>query len=232
MNAAGGLAVTDYKNCHMRPSPYTFECLGDGAGDSVLRLVEAMFENDVEELKPGGKLRKVLMTAGAAIVASYNNLVSDTRDVQSDNLIVQQIRVAAHKAKIDDSNVQIIPNDPRRWLTVLRSWSDRIKTHFQSSNVQAPLPDAPVEKQLSSMIGIVKSLLTTVQEMKTDLKEVKQQCSLQTENGNLMLHQLELQSRKMEAQDKEIVALKSDKRRLEQMVYASQYQTPITSGQW
>ena len=67
--------------------------------------------------------------------------------------------------------------------------------------------------------------------MKTDLKEVKQQCSLQTENGNLMLHQLELQSRKMEAQDKEIVALKSDKRRLEQKVYASQYQTPITSDQ-
>ena len=72
MNAPGGLAVADYKNCHMRPSPYTFECLGDGAGDSVLRLVEAMFENDVEELKPGGK-GKLYSSLGQAVLKTTKN---------------------------------------------------------------------------------------------------------------------------------------------------------------
>lgn len=40
MNAPGGLAVAGYQNCHMRPMPYNIECLGDGAAESALRLME------------------------------------------------------------------------------------------------------------------------------------------------------------------------------------------------
>ena len=138
MNAPGGLAVAGYRNCHMRPSPYSIECLGDGAAESGHRLLEQLFVNDIKELKPGGKLRRVLTTSAAALVASYNDLVVDTNDATKDNLIVYKIREAARLARIDDPAVARIPNDPRRWLTVLTAWSRQIKSDFQASNVQTP----------------------------------------------------------------------------------------------
>lgn len=230
MNAPGGLATAGYSNCHMRPSPYNLECLGDGAAESVQRLLENLFVNDVNELKPGGKLRRVLTTAAAALVASYNDLVVDTNDATKDNMIVHKIREAARLARIDDPEVDTIQNDPRRWLTVLTAWSRRVKSDFQASNPQTPSRDAPVEHQVSSLAETMKEVVTELKEARAELKSVQHQCVLQAQNSHLMVRQMEIQNNRIAAQDRSIEALQADKRKLERMLEAAQRQTPVRGG--
>jgi hypothetical protein len=73
MSAPGGLAMSGYMDCHMQARPYRIECLGhavaegDGGG-----AINELFVVDVLELKVGGKLRALLLTAVAHLIGSYN----------------------------------------------------------------------------------------------------------------------------------------------------------------
>ena len=60
------------------------------------------FVNDIKELQEDGKMRPLLLTAGARLIGSYSSLV---KDLTGDNVIVVKIREAAKRAAIDDSSV-------------------------------------------------------------------------------------------------------------------------------
>ena len=59
---------------------------------------------------------------------------------------MKAIRSAAEKANINDPTISEVPNVPR-WLTVLRTWSDRITAHFKTSNPDRVRRDASLSKQ-------------------------------------------------------------------------------------
>ena len=79
MNAPSGLALAGYTNCHMRPVPYGFGCLGDTVAPNVKRLLNALFVNDIPKLQPKNdkNLRPVVIIAMARSIGLYNDLLQD-----------------------------------------------------------------------------------------------------------------------------------------------------------
>lgn len=103
INAPGGLAAAGFTNCHMKPVPYSFDCLGLEAFETVQRLVEELWKNDVPRLKENGNLRPVLMICAARLIGSYCDLI---HDVGLEHPIVKKIMEAALCAKVDDDRVK------------------------------------------------------------------------------------------------------------------------------
>ena len=105
------------------------------------------------ELKVGGKLRALLLTAVARLIGSYNQLVSD---VGINNNILKAIMVAAQKAQIDDDTGSIA--NGRRWLVVLKGWSKRVETDFNDRNPESALADASLTQQVAGIGNCFESL--------------------------------------------------------------------------
>ena len=88
MSAPGGLAVAGYEDCHCDAHPFSFDCLAMSASVSVNRFLKEAFVNDIKELQEDGKMRPLLLTAGARLIGSYSSLV---KDLTVDNVIVVKI---------------------------------------------------------------------------------------------------------------------------------------------
>ncbi len=63
MNAPGRKSLAGHKNTNSHVVPHSFECLGTQSVEAVERLINKIFVNDVPQLKKGGKLRLLLVTA-------------------------------------------------------------------------------------------------------------------------------------------------------------------------
>ena len=77
-----------------------------------------MFVNDVPQLKSGGNLEMLPITAAARLVVSYNQLLMD---LGKENPIVVKLELAAKKANIKDPKVSL--RGGHEHLQVLQSWS-------------------------------------------------------------------------------------------------------------
>ena len=117
------------------------------------RFINELFVVDVLELKVGGKLRALLLTAVARLIGSYNQLVSD---VGINNNILKAIMVAAQKAQIDDDTGSIA--NGRRWLVVLKGWSKRVETDFNDRNPESATTDASLAQQVAGIGNCFESL--------------------------------------------------------------------------
>lgn len=161
MNAPGGLAMAGYKNCHMQPQPMSFACLGTEVLDTVQRLVDALFVNDVPELQKGGKLRPLLNLCAACLIGSLTELV---KDVSYTHPIVQKIIVAGEKANVDDDRVTAPTesvNLPRFYI-VMKDWSKQMRKDFVDNNPQHAPVSASQEARVNGIESMFASVLTRV----------------------------------------------------------------------
>ena len=211
LSAPGAMASAGYMNCHMRPSPCCFDALGAGVYDSVMRLVDELFTNDMPRLQHGGKLRPVIMICAARLICSYNDLV---KDLGTDNAVVKMIMEAAYRAKIEDNRVQVI--GPHRCHTILTSWSTQIKEQFQKDNDQVSRDDPKVNEEL----------LRTVINRLEKLEDSAAVRDGQAHQLQLSLDQLRIQQQEMLEKERRIKELERHNKRLLKMLNAAQQGSP------
>ena len=86
LNAPGEKALAGWDDCHSQLHPPRLECLGSSVPDDMIpRLLDELFINDVEQLKPGCPL---VPAALASLIRHYKSLV---QDLGSNNVIVMKI---------------------------------------------------------------------------------------------------------------------------------------------
>uniref|UniRef100_A0A7S0TGB4 Uncharacterized protein n=1 Tax=Skeletonema marinoi TaxID=267567 RepID=A0A7S0TGB4_9STRA len=141
--APGALAAAGYMNCHMRPAPLGFHALGEDVFDTVQSLVTEMFTNDMPRLQVGGNLRPVVMICAARLVGAYNDLL---HDLGVDHEVVRLIRLAAHRANVEDLRVPVGVGP--RYHLVLKDWSKQITEKFTQENDQVSHEDPKVNEEL------------------------------------------------------------------------------------
>ncbi len=182
MNAPGGMALAGYNNCHVKPVPFSFECLGTEMKPVVDRLVAALFKVDVPELKDPEKLRPVLYICAARLIGSYTNLV---REFGVENGIVKKIMQAAMDAEIDDPRVLVKSNGLFRWNEVLNDWSKKIQKAFVENNPEKVAVKSSVEDQVGALAGVIERLVSKVDELETRLDSREQDnAALELANQN------------------------------------------------
>jgi hypothetical protein len=130
MNAPGRKLLAGYKDPNLHIVPHSFECLGTEVVEAVEKLIDNLFVNDIPQLKKGGKLHLLIVTAAACMIGAYKALILG---VGVDNGIVSRIMNAARDSKIDDALVPM--TDGPRWNSVLHEWSHKIK-HVSSARTQ------------------------------------------------------------------------------------------------
>jgi hypothetical protein len=144
LNAPGGKALVGWDVCHSQLHPPCLECLGSSVPDGVIpQLLDKLFINDVEQLKPGCQLCPLVPAALASLIRHYKSLV---QDLGSDNVIVMKIHQVMKKAKTEDHDV---PNDVKgpRYLAVLRLWLEKVSADFNERNTKQVRNDAPLLEQ-------------------------------------------------------------------------------------
>jgi hypothetical protein len=172
LSAPAGRAGAGYSDPHQECYPMSFQCItNEIAVSSIDRLVEHMFENDVDLLKAGQRLRVITTTCAARLVGVYNKLYKDLNDAKSkdhsvadpeDNIIVQRIREAAKKAAIEDPTIPVVPGVPRH-ITVLRKWSSTLTDDFRHKNPSRVATEASMKRQMGGMQTQMQELQTQVQ---------------------------------------------------------------------
>jgi hypothetical protein len=106
----------------------SFDCLNGSVNQSVIDgFLSNLFINDIECMKQDGSLRQMLVTCAATLIGWYNDLF---RDAGEKNPIVCKIHSAAQKSQLSDSTLTPIPGAPI-WNLTLKSWSKKIKDHFE-----------------------------------------------------------------------------------------------------
>jgi hypothetical protein len=85
MNAPGGKLLAGYKDPNLHIVPHSFKCLGTEVVEAVEKLIGNLFVNDIPQLKKGGKLCLLVVTAAARMIGAYKALI---HDVCVDNGIV------------------------------------------------------------------------------------------------------------------------------------------------
>eukprot|EP00187_Rhodella_violacea_P014571 CAMPEP_0184709428 /NCGR_PEP_ID=MMETSP0314-20130426/580_1 /TAXON_ID=38298 /ORGANISM="Rhodella maculata, Strain CCMP 736" /LENGTH=814 /DNA_ID=CAMNT_0027171133 /DNA_START=237 /DNA_END=2681 /DNA_ORIENTATION=- len=106
------------------------EHLGIRAQGALERLMAQLFIIDLPFFKPGGALRPLLRACTAALIMYHFELV---RDHGIGNLVAQSLLNAARKAEIER-------DEPGDVVSVLKGWSQNIRTDFRFRN-----PDVCVE---------------------------------------------------------------------------------------
>jgi hypothetical protein len=139
----------------------SFEAITTDIGmTSMNRLINKLFVNDVALLQKGGRLFQITLTCAARLIGSYNKLCTDLKSAAQEkppygvgpdnNPIMIAIQDAAARANIDDPTIPQILNVPC-WLTVLRTWSNRITDHFKTSNPDRISQNASLTQQVVGM---------------------------------------------------------------------------------
>lgn len=170
MNAPGGKALAGYRNCHGTVVAPDLAWLGAGVLSSgvVENFFNHLFIIDVPELKKGGKLYKLALSACASIVRYYNQLC---RDMGHLNAIVTSIRQAAKDAKIDDPTVPRTQGPTPRWLTVLEYWSSSLDKRFKEMNPDRVQNDASLTQQVAGLAGAIEGMNRKLDAVETVLNE-------------------------------------------------------------
>jgi hypothetical protein len=172
LNAPGGKALAGWDDCHAHIYPPRLECLGSSVPDDVIpRLLDELFTNDIEQLKPGGKLRPLLPAALASLIRHYKSLV---QELGSDNKIVKKIHEVMKRANIEDHDVPTDTKGPR-YLFILRHWSEKISADFYEQNTKQVQSDAPLEQQ-------VQALATGLHLLTNEFKSFRQESSQRDDN--------------------------------------------------
>jgi hypothetical protein len=211
ISAPGAMASAGYINCHMRPTPYSFEALGLEVFDKVQKLVSEMFVNDMHRLQVGGNLRPVLMISAARLIGSYNDLI---KDVGTDHKVVKLIMEAARRAGVDDARVE--ESGGPRYHVVLKYWSRLIKDKFTEDNDQVSPDDPKVnEELLRKLIGEVEKLKTS------SAAQEEREHRLHT-----LLEQVSIQSQEMAEKDQKIKDQEKQINRLQRMLNAASQGSP------
>jgi hypothetical protein len=122
MNAPGRKSLVGYKDPNLHVVPHSFECLGIEVVGAVEKLIDNLFVNNVPQLKKGGKLCLLVVTAAARMIGAYKALICD---VGVDNVIVSRIKNAARDSKINDPSVPM--TDGPCWNAVLHEWFCKIE---------------------------------------------------------------------------------------------------------
>ncbi|KAL7494080.1 hypothetical protein ACHAWT_003130 [Skeletonema menzelii] len=223
MNAPGGLAMAGYENCHMQPQPMSFACLGTEVRDAVQRLVNALFVNDVPELKKGGKLRPLVNVCAARLIGSLNELV---RDVGYTHPIVQKILVAAEKAVVDDDRVMVPTesvNLPRYYI-VLKDWSKKIRKDFVDNNPQHAPVSASQEARVNgieSMFASIHTRLSSLEEAVRSNEDNQEIIQLQRDENQRLNAEIDALKAKLYRQDKMLKAAMPSPERIMSCAQAS-----------
>ena len=105
--------------------------------------------NDIPQLRKGGKLCLLVVTAAARMIGAYKALISD---VGVDNGIVSRIMNAARDSKINDALVPM--TDGPRWNAVLHEWSHKIEPYVKSKNTEMVPENASLSQQLSGALSM------------------------------------------------------------------------------
>jgi hypothetical protein len=167
MNFPGGMSMAGYTNCHHRCYPYNLECFGHAVaevGGPTQRLIDQLYVIEVPELKIGGKMQPMVLTATACLIASYNMLV---QDVGTKNPIVVKIMQAAQRAQIEDDLVEAGPGP--RWNVVLKKWSIQIQKDFEARNPERASDDTSLAKQVVSLENMIECFGTRMHNVKNVL---------------------------------------------------------------
>ena len=194
LNAPGGLALADYKDCHIMPAHYSFLAMAHVPA-MVTRLIECLFVIKHDLLKQDGRIYPLVKMAAARIIGTYNKLLSM---VGPENLIVQTIRDRCVKARLDDPRVPRKSSD--RATEVLTSWSDTITRHFHEGNKKKLMLKRPsfntaletmtrsiellsnrlemMEQRFSEVIGTLRAIEKTEELSKENARLIKENCSL------------------------------------------------------
>lgn len=203
MNFPGGMSMAGYANCHHRCYPYNLECLGHAVAEAdgpMQRLIDQLYVIEVPELKIGGKMRPMALTATARLIASYNTLV---QDVGSKNPIVVKIMQAAQKAQIEDDSVEAGPGP--RWNVVMKEWSIRIQKDFEARNPERASDDASLAKQVVSLENMMECFGTRMHNVENVLM------ARQKTDGttiDLLTQENQLKQRRIEELEQENARLK------------------------
>jgi hypothetical protein len=148
MNAPGKKSLAGYKDLNLHIVPHSFECLGTEVVETVEKLIDNLFVNNIPQLKKGGNLCLLVVTAAARMIGAYKALI---RDVGVDNGIVSRIMNAARDSKINDALVPMTDNP--RWNAVLHEWSRKIETYVKSKNTEMVPENASLSQQLSGTLS-------------------------------------------------------------------------------
>lgn len=191
LNAPAGLALAGYKNCHDHAHPPRLDSLGPSVSDeTVARLLDTFFPNDIPELAVGGNLRPLIQGAAAAMLRHYKAMVSE---LGFRNVFVKKIHELAKRAKIEDASIPVASGGAgQQYLAILNCWSEKINDDFKKKNLQREVPkDAPLELQLHAINADIQGLRNTLEEYKQDTKmrfdlEYQSKMALLAENQRLM----------------------------------------------
>ena len=172
VNAPGGLALAGHKNCHVIPYAFSWSAVSH-AMVSANNLIDHMFVNDVPQLKSGGNLEMLPITAAARLVASYNQLLMD---LGKENPIVVKLELAAKKANIKDPKVSL--RGGHEHLQVLQSWSTLILDDYETKNNERLVShDGKVNSLLESLVdrfSDVSSRLVRIEDSMHEVASTKQ----------------------------------------------------------
>ena len=113
------------------------------------QLIDDIFVNDIPQLKKGGKLCLLVVTAAARIIGAYKVFICD---VSVDNGIVSRIMNALRDSKINDAMVPI--TDGPHWNAVLHEWSCKIEAYVKSKNTVMVPENVLLIQQLSGALSM------------------------------------------------------------------------------
>ncbi len=188
MDALGRKSLAGHKNTNLHVVPHSFKCLGTKSVEAVERLINKLFVNDVSQLKKGGKLMLLLVTAAGQLISTYKSLI---RDVGVDNSIVSQIMNLARDDKIDD--VSVLMTDGPQWNTVLHDWSRKIEAYVKSKNTEM----VPAYASLSQQINGALSMFHRLEKKVDTMSDLMQDCTSDSNSIQLMRENSRLQNATM-----------------------------------
>eukprot|EP00956_Cyclotella_meneghiniana_P043427 scaffold269853_cov83-Cyclotella_meneghiniana.AAC.1 len=97
MSAPAGRALAGYFDPHAHAVPMSFNCISPQGQGTLDKFLDYLFPNDVNCLKPDGKLRELILSCGACLIGWYKHFKAD---YGNEHPIVKKIQHAAKYANI------------------------------------------------------------------------------------------------------------------------------------
>ena len=214
MSAPAGRALAGYFDPHAHAVPMSFNCISPQGQGTLDKFLDYLFPNDVNCLKPDGKLRELILSCGACLIGWYKHFKAD---YGNEHPIVKKIQHAAKYANISDSTISQPTNVPV-WLATLNLWSNRIYDKFVADNPERVDENGTLIQQYQGLSSQLGSMLSKVGDLETKVSNFERSL---TNLQNLIEANCMLTNAIKNARDREVrleAELKKSKRKIDEVM--------------